>query len=194
MLLATFIQVYPSNSRGDMLWRREWVVPLTACWPLFGPLTHKELLIWLFSNCSPLLSLLFPMQFLYICLLICFSSILSFCMNIRVFIPVVFSLTFHRCLHCPSLCWTHLHVCKEWERNSTLQFPICSSHCTGVKDKIWDFQELGLAQAIQALNYACNLRFRKHWKPSIFMLCNCAMGWNSTKSYFDPQSLLISVL
>lgn len=42
----------------------------------FGPLTQKELLTWLFSNCSLLLFLLSPMQFLYTCLLFCFSSIL----------------------------------------------------------------------------------------------------------------------
>lgn len=91
-------------------------------------------------------------SFQYICL----------CMNIGVYIPAVFSLTLNCCLHCPSLCWTHLHLCKEWEWNSTLQCPICSSHCTGVKDKIWDCQEFGLAQATQALSYVCNLRFKKH--------------------------------
>lgn len=94
----------------------------------------------------------------------CFASLqyFSFCVNIGLYLPVIFPLTLHCCLHCPSLCWTHLHLCKVWERNSTLQCPICSSHCTGVEDKIWDCQELGLAQATQALSYACNLRFRKH--------------------------------
>lgn len=175
MLWPTFISdVVP---RQLQLWRvlsvREWVVPLTGCWSSFGPPTHKKLLLWLFSNCSPPFSLLFPPPFLYTCLLICFISIISLLQEYRgLYSWLIFPEFAPHCLRCPSFCWTHLHLCKEWEKNSTLQFSISSSHCTGVNDKIWDCQELGLAQATQALSYACNLRFRKHWELSIFVLCN----------------------
>lgn len=132
----------------------------THCWPSFGPLDSKGAFDRVFFK---LQSSSFP-SFPNAISAYWFASLqsFSFCMNIGVYILVVFSLTLHCCLHCPSLCWTHLHLCKEWERNNTLQCPICSSHCTGKKDRIWDCQELGLAQATQALSYACNLRFRKH--------------------------------
>lgn len=124
MLLSTFYGKMPwTTFISDVvppqlqLWRvvsERMVIPLTGCWFSCGPLTHKELLLW-FSNCSPFF-LLFPLPLLYTCLLICFSSIIFLLHNIGFYIPDSFSLSLHCWLHCPSCCWTHLHLCKEWEK------------------------------------------------------------------------------
>lgn len=187
MLWATFISdVVPQQLQ---LWRivsERVVIPLPGCWSSFGPLTHKEHLLW-FSNCSPLF-LLFPLPLLYTCLLICFSSIIFLLQNVGFYIPDSFSLSLHHWLHCPSCCWTHLHLCKEWEKTSTLQ---CSSHGTGVNDKIWDCQGSGLAQGSQPLSYACNWKFRKPQELSIFMLCSDAMVWNSIKPLIHSRCVFV---